>query len=337
MGRFEEALASYSKAIDLNPDYAEAHWNLSLSHLLGGNFKDGWKGYEWRWKDEIKQRGIKRDFNQPLWLGTESLISKTILLYAEQGLGDTIQFCRYAPLVAQLGAKVILEVQPPLVGLLKNLEGISQVVAQGDTLPAFDFQCPLLSLPLAFKTELDNIPPVLQELTSARERVTKWKTKLGEKTKPRIGLVWSGSTTHKNDHNRSLALHQILPHLPSNIEYVCLQKEMRDADKKILAQQTKIKYFGEALADFTDTAALCELMDVVISVDTSVAHLAGTLGKLTWILLPFRPDWRWLTDRDDSPWYPSVKLYRQSKIGDWDNVLRKIENNLTMIEHADGK
>jgi len=330
--RFEEALASYAQAISIKPDYAEAHWNLSLCNLLGGNFKDGWQGYEWRWKSEeiSKTLGV-RNFSQPLWLGAESIKDKTILLHAEQGLGDTIQFCRYAQLVAELGAKVLLEVQHPLVTLLKDLEGVSQIIARGDALPTFDFQCPLLSLPLAFRTELHTIPPVSQNITSDSEKVTKWQTKLGEKTRPRVGLVWSGSTGHKNDHNRSLTLSQLLPHLPSNIEYVCLQKELRGIDKELLAQHAEIKYFGDALKDFTDTAALCELMDVVISVDTSVAHLAGTLGKLTWVLLPFSPDWRWLLDRDDNPWYPSAKLYRQEKINDWDRVFESIKADLLAL------
>jgi hypothetical protein len=303
-----------------------------LCNLLTGNFKAGWLGYEWRWKvEDSTSFQINRHFSQPLWLGEESLTDKTILLYAEQGFGDTIQFCRYVSLVAQLGAKVILEVQRPLVKLLTGLQGVSQIIAWGDTLPAFDYQCPLLSLPLAFKTELHSIPSVPQHINSDREKVIKWQTQLDEKTKLRIGLVWSGSTLHKNDHNRSLVLSRLLQCLPSDIEYVSLQREIRDVDQEVLAQHPEIKYFGDALEDFTDTAALCELMDIVISVDTSVAHLAATLGKPTWVLLPFNPDWRWLLDRDDSPWYPSVKLYRQEKISDWDGVLDQVKIDLEKL------
>ena len=300
--------------------------------LLGGQFAQGWQEYEWRWKNENvnKIAGI-RSFSQPLWLGEESLKDKTILLYGEQGLGDTIQFCRYIALVAELGAKVILEVQRPLVKLLKNLEGVSQIVAEGGTLPAFNYQCPLLSLPLAFKTELHNIPSVSEHITSDSENVKKWQTKFGEKFKPRVGLVWSGSAEHKNDHNRSLTLSHLLSYLPSNMEYVCLQKELRGIDKVVLEKNSHIQFYGDALEDFTDTAALCDLIDVVISVDTSVAHLAGTLGKKTWVLLPYSPDWRWLLDRDDSPWYPSAKLYRQKKIGDWNGVLEKLKRDLEKI------
>ena len=329
LGRLEEALESYKKSISLKPDNANVYWNLSLCHLLGGNFKDGWQGYEWRWQStKISKIAGARNFSGQLWLGSESLTDKTILLYAEQGLGDTIQFCRYVPLVAELGAKVILEVQRPLVGLLKNIEGVNKIIAKGDTLTTFDFQCPLLSLPLAFKTELHTIPPVSHHITSDENKVAKWQTKLGKKGNFRVGLVWSGSTIHEDDHNRSLSLAQIVPHLPSHLDYVCLQKELRGADQALLAQRNDIKYFGDALEDFTDTAALCELMDVVISVDTSVAHLAGTMGRPTWVLLPFGPDWRWLLNRDDSPWYSSIKLYRQDKVGDWSSVLRKIKADL---------
>ena len=332
LGRLNEALVAYKEAISVNPDYAPAHLNLSLLHLLEGNFKDGWQNYECRWKDrDISKSRWAKNFPHPLWLGAEKLKNKTILLYPEQGLGDTIQFSRYATLVAELGANVILGVQRPLINLLKNIEGISQIVSDGDPLPAFDYQCPLLSLPLAFKTELQTIPPAPQKIIHDSNKVKKWQLKLGDKTNPRAGLVWSGSVGHTNDHNRSLTLSKILPYLPSNLDYVCLQKEIRDIDKKLLLQHPEIKHFGDALNDFTDTAALCELMDVVISVDTSVAHLAGTLGKPTWVLLPYNPDWRWLLKRNDSPWYSSMKLYRQDKIGDWDGVLRRVELDLLAI------
>ena len=327
--RFEEAIASYQHAIAINPDCADAHWNLSLCYLVGGNFKEGWQEYEWRWKSEesSKTAGV-RSFSEPLWLGEEVLKEKTILLYAEQGLGDTIQFSRYVPLVAKLGAKVILEVQRPLVNLLKNVEGLSQILAKGDTLPAIDYQCPLLSLPLAFKTELNSIPPPSQKITGDSAKMIKWQMTLGVKTKPRVGLVWSGSVIHKNDHYRSITLSKLLPYLPSHIEYVCLQAELRDVDIELIAQHTEIQYFGDALEDFTDTAALCELMDLVISVDTSVAHLSAALGKKTWVLLPYTPDWRWQLDRGDSPWYPSIELYRQPAIGDWTSVLEKVKLDL---------
>ena len=330
--RLDEALSSYEKAISINKDYAEAYWNSSICYLLAGNFNEGWARYEWRWQSKSisKTAGIRK-FSQPLWLGTEVLKDQTIFLYAEQGLGDTIQFSRYVSLVAGLGAKVVLEVQPSLVKLLSYLEGISQIISKGDKLPNFDYQCPLMSLPLAFKTELKTIPSVSKNISTDEKKVEKWQAILGEKTKPRVGIVWSGAVNHKNDLQRSLKLSQLITHLPSDYEYLSLQKEISDVDKEVLIECCKIKHFGDDLKDFTDTAALCELIDIVISVDTSVAHLAGTLGKNTWILLPYSPDWRWLLDRNDSPWYSSVKLYRQEKINDWESVLVNIESDLKKL------
>ena len=329
LGRLDEALLSYEKAIGIKPDYAQAHWNLSLGHLLVGNFKSGWQGYEWRSKNEDINRTIGiRGFEKPLWLGVEAVKDQTILLYAEQGLGDTIQFCRYVPLVAKLGAKVILEVQRPLLKLLKNLDGVSDIFTKDDNLPEFNYQCPLMSLPSVFKTELDSIPVLSRYISHEPDKLENWQIKLGKKNRQRVGIVWSGGVTHISDQYRSLTLSQLLPYLPPCFEYFSLQKEVRDIDKDLLAQHSEIKYFGDELEDFSDTAALCEFMDVIISVDTSVAHLAGALGRPTWILIPFSPDWRWLLDRDDSPWYPSVKLYRQEKINNWESVLERVRADL---------
>jgi len=324
--RYEEAIHNYKKAISIDPEFVDAHANLSTGLLLLGNYEEGWLEYEWRSKSEVLNKivGI-RSFDQPLWLGKEPLKDKTILLYAEQGLGDTLQFCRYVPLVSALGAKVILEVHPSLVPLLYDLDGVSQIIAKDSKLPEFDYQCPLLSLPLAFKTTLETIPSSPSYITSNQNKVAIWQAQLGEKTKPRIGLVWSGSTTHKNDHNRSLTLARLLPYLSPSYEYISLQKEVRDIDQELLNKCEIIKQFGDQLQDFTDTAALCGLMDLVISVDSSVAHLAAAMGISTWVLLPYNPDWRWLLNRDDSPWYHSVKLYRQPLVDDWNSVLEKIQ------------
>ena len=324
--RVEEALASYDRAIEIEPDYGGAYWNKSLVLLLAGEFAQGWDLYEWRWKYEGAQLK-KPNFSQPVWLGTENISGKTILLHAEQGLGDTIQFCRYAKLVKTLGARVILEVPKALLGLLSELEGVDELIEEGKALPAFDCHCPLLSLPLAFKTDLTNIPSPRPYLAASSQKTAEWAQRLGAKSKPRVGLVWSGSTGHKNDHNRSLALQQLLPHLPDCCEYVSLQKEVREVDLQVL-EGSGIGHYERELKDFADTAALCQLMDLVISVDTSVAHLAGAIGKTTWVLLPYAPDWRWLLDRDDSPWYESVKLYRQDAGREWVSVLQAIEGDL---------
>ncbi len=323
------AIASYDKAIELKPDYAEGHWNQSLCYLQMGDFKHGWEKYEWRWKNEnISAYKKKRNFPQPLWLGVESLQGKTILLHSEQGLGDTIQFCRYAKLVSSLGARVILELQKPLLGLLVNLEGVAELVGKNDKLPPFDYHCPLLSLPLAFKTDLGSIPVPGNYLVANPGKIKEWSAKLGPKIKTRVGLAWSGSPTHKNDSNRSISLSSLVEHLPSGFQYVCLQKEIREADRKTLEAHPEILQYAEDLKDFTDTAALCELVDVVVSVDTVVVHLAGALGKPVWVLLPFNPDWRWLLDREDSPWYSSAKLYRQTSTGDWEGVFQRVKTDL---------
>jgi tetratricopeptide (TPR) repeat protein len=325
----DASLSSYDRAIELRPGYPEAHQNRSWMLLLSGDLARGWIDYEWRWKDangaNIKH---KREFARPLWLGDASIAGKTILLHAEQGLGDTLQFCRYVKRVAELGARVILEVPTPLVALLEPLEGVSSLISQGIALPDFDFQCPLLSLPLAFSTTLDSIPAATSYLRADPVKVAHWRGMLGKPRTPRVGLAWSGSSLHKNDHNRSIPLAEIVKHLPAGLEYVSLQKDLRDDDRRVLESSPNIVHFAGSLSDFSDTAALCACLDVVISADTSVAHLGGALGKRTWILLPYHADWRWLTDRGDSPWYPSVKLYRQAEVGDWVGVMRRVHADL---------
>ena len=324
------AVESYDHAIALMPDYATAHWNKSLEQLTLGDFDKGWKSYEWRWKEDSFP-SPRRNFPHPLWLGKESLHGRTILLHSEQGLGDTIQFCRYIPLVADVGGRVVVEVEQPLIGLLQQLGGALQFVAKRSHLPEFDVQTPLLSLPLAFKTKLDAIPGRQKYLVADPRNVEAWKQKLGPKRMPRIGLVWSGRPEHQNDHLRSMKLSELIQYLPSALEYITLQKELRPSDREMFELYNNIACYGEELKDFTDTAALCELMDVVISVDTSVAHLSGALGRPTWVMLPFIPDWRWLLNREDSPWYQSVKLYRQATEYDWSSVLERVKHDLLLI------
>lgn len=327
--QFDAALSSYDQAIALVPDYAGAIFNKSITLLLCGEFGKGWDLYEWRWKLEGTEYAEHKLIPpQPIWLGRESLAGKTILLHSEQGLGDTIQFCRYAKLVEALGAHVILGVQESLATLLSNLDGVEQLVTKRDKLPYIDFRCPLMSLPLAFDTNIDSIPFSKKYITSDANKVASWKIKLANSSKPLIGLAWSGSNTHAKDNNRSISLAYLIQHLPENYSYISLQKELRDTDKATLESHLGILDFADDIHDFSDTAALCELVDVVISVDTSVAHLAAALGKPTMILLPFVPDWRWLLDRTDSPWYPSVKLYRQKNAGSWDDALEQINSDL---------
>ena len=321
--RHDEALASLARAVALKPDFASAYWNESLTRLLLGDFEAGWKLYEWRWRVDVPNWPAAI----PRWHGEEPLGGKTIVLHAEQGLGDAIQFCRYAKRVAARGATVLLQVRPALAALLRNVEGVSRVAAGGERLSPHDFHCPLLSLPLAFKTRLETIPTDIPYLLADPKRVGRWHERLG--AAPRVGVVWAGSATHKNDRNRSIALAEMLRAIPAGLRCWSLQRELRDGDRELLRQRPEIIHLGDELADLTDTAALLSQLDLVISVDTAVVHLAGALGRPVWVLLPFAPDWRWLLDRDDSPWYPTARLFRQTAIGDWASVLSRVRDELT--------
>lgn len=330
LSNLHAAAESYDKAIAISPSYAEAFYNKSLALLLSGTFRPGWDLYEWRWKAP-KNASRRRNFAQPLWLGEQPIRGKTILLHSEQGLGDTIQFCRYATLVAAIGARVILEVPGQLIGLLNSMDGVAEVIPTGAVLPSFDYHCPLLSLPLAFKTDATTIPSYPWYLRSDEHKVRDWAIRLGATHRPRVGIVWSGSTGHAIDFKRSISLATLTAVLPDGLDYVSLQKEVRDSDQPVLELDEKIRHFGDDLNDFSDTAALCKLMDVVISVDTSVAHLSASLGRQTWVLLPFVPDWRWLMNRDDSPWYPTAKLFRQEEDRDWGAVLDRVQAELSVL------
>ncbi len=325
--RFDEALASYDRAVRARPDYVEAHWNEALLRLLTGDFSRGWAKYEWRWKNQSLAL-TKRNFAQPLWLGEDAIDGKTVLLHSEQGFGDTIQFCRYVPLVAARGARVIVEVAAPLQDLMSDLAGATQVIPRGTPLPDFDYQCPLLSLPLAFGTRLETIPAPTPYLHAPAQASKAWQARLGPKTRPRIGLAWSGNAAHKDDQNRSIGLRFLSPLLDTGATFVSLQKDVRDADAAVLGERDDILHFGDALKDFSDTAALISNLDLVISVDTSVAHLAGALGKPVWVLLTYVPDWRWLLDRDDSPWYPTARLFRQNDARTWDDAIARVREAL---------
>jgi hypothetical protein len=330
LNMLDAAVASYDKAIAIKPHFSAAYLNKSIALLLCGEYDKGWEMYEWRWKTN-DFRLPKRSFIQPLWLGNFYIKGTTILLHGEQSYGDTIQFCRYVEFVAELGARVILEVEQPLVGLLKQLDGVAEFIVKGAPLPAFDCHCPLMSLALAFNTTLDSIPSFPNYLSSDKEAVAGWSERLGSGKKPRIGLVWSSQTKHYNVQNRNVQLSSLVKHLPPEFDYVSLQKEVMDDDRATLRSHPNIAHYGDELKDFSDTAALCELMDLVISVDTSVAHLSAALGKPTWVLTSFSPSWRWLLDRTDSPWYPSVKLYRQEAIGQWESVFERVRADLLKI------
>ena len=321
--RHADAVESFQRCLAIEPAHAQAHWNLADCLLLQGDFARGWEHYEWRWKGAVRGQS-QRSLDRPLWTGGEPVTGRTLLLHAELGLGDTLQFSRYATEVARLGARVILEAQAPLVRLLHTLEGVAEVVARGEPLPPFDLHCPLMSLPLALRARLQSIPARVPYLRSEPELVAAWRERLGERRAPRVGLVWSGSRGLAND-KRSMALAQALPLAIAGVEWVSLQKDVPAEDAALLEQNPHIRDASPHLADFAATAAAVELLDLVVTVDTSVAHVAGALAKPVWILLPRGShDWRWLLEREDSLWYPTARLFRQSQAGDWAPVVERV-------------
>jgi tetratricopeptide (TPR) repeat protein len=332
--RHAEATASFAKAIALKPDFADAHFNQSLALLAVGDYPRGFSAYEWRWK-RSGMPAARRNYGRPLWLGEFLLARKTILIHSEQGLGDCIQFARYIPMLARAGANVVLEVQPELKSLLSRLAGVSQVFARGEALPNFDVQCPVGSLPLAHKTELASIPSDIPYLTADEGRVTKWRPRVEALKSPRVAVAWAGNVNHANDRNRSIALAQLKPLWESSAaHFVSLQREPRRADADELKKVPAILHLGDELADLDDTSAIIALCDLVISVDTSVAHLAAAMGRPTWVLLPFAPDWRWTLEGERSPWYPAARLFRQPQLGDWASVIERVRMELAKLGSA---
>jgi tetratricopeptide (TPR) repeat protein len=324
--RFAEAFAACDRALVIEPDNAQVRWNLSLLHLLTGNFADGWACHEARWQANL---GGGPKFVQPLWLGQESLANKVILLYSDQGLGDAIQFSRYVPMVAARGARIVLEAQQEVLPLLSGIPGVAQSLARGSALPDFDYHCPLSSLPLAFQTRLETIPAPVSCLASIpKELQDGWDSWLGPHDRFRVGLVWSGRAIHKNDRNRSTTLRALSPLLDLEATFVSLQKDIREQDRITLCERADVMDPNERLTDFLATAALVSCLDLVITVDTSVAHLAATLGCPVWIMLPFTPDYRWLLEREDSPWYPTARLFRQTETRDYTPVVEWMKREL---------
>lgn len=316
--RYTEAAAAYEEALAINPNYEEAKWHLSWVYLALGDFVHGWPLFEARWT--IPALGNQRRYPQlPQWLGPESIAGKSLLLYAEQGLGDTLQFCRYVPLLSSLGAKVSLAVQAPLVPLLADQWPDVAVAESFVDVSEFDLATPLMSLPLALGTRLESIPAAVPYLHStAVEKVAS--------DRPRVGVVWSGSTGHKNDKSRSIPVATLAPLFDLPVDWVCLQPDLRESDLRWLAEHPAVALQRPELTDFAETARIIDGLDWVVTVDTAVAHLAGALGKPVWILLPTGADYRWLLDRNDSPWYPTARLFRQKTRGDWSGVIADVRN-----------
>ncbi|MCG2721482.1 MAG: tetratricopeptide repeat protein [Thermodesulfovibrionales bacterium] len=322
-GHFKEAMQFYKKSIEIDPENADAHWNIALLNLMSANFEEGWKGYEWRWK----LKGVRTEHNlpQPLWDGKD-LNGQTILLYTEQGFGDTLQFIRYVPMVKQLGGRVIVKCQKELASLLKNIEEIERVITNGEGFSEWNVQYPLLSLPLLFNTTLQNIPSVVPYISADPKLIKKWGDKItSNESRMKIGLVWSGDPRLKNDRSRSFTL-GLLSSLAyfNDITYYSLQKGEASEQSKTASKDMQIVDYTEEINDFADTAAFIQNLDLVISADTAVAHLAGALGKQVWTLLPSVPDWRWMLNREDSPWYPTMRLFRQPAPGDWESVIQLV-------------
>ncbi len=324
-GKFEEALASYDKALALKPDLVDAHWNRAYVMLMLGRYAEGWREYEWRWR---RKEQPPRSYPQPLWRG-EPLVGRTILLHAEQGTGDALQFMRYVPLVAKGDARVVLQVPGPLLALAKaSLGACAQVLADGDMLPAFDLHCPLLSLPLAFGATLETVPADVPYLTVDPAAAAGWRERLCDAKGLKVGLVWAGNPQHKNDRNRSIALERLGPLLGApGVRWFSLQVGERKGDLARVPAGMIVD-LSDGLTDFAETAAAIAGLDLLIAADTAAAHLAGALAKPVWVLVPFVPDWRWLVGREDSPYYPTARLFRQPARGDWDSVVLRVRHAL---------
>jgi tetratricopeptide (TPR) repeat protein len=337
LARFDEALATYEQAVAADPNYAIAAWNLALLQMLRGNFEAGWRGREARWKIPSLAAGYP-PFSGTMWLGEEPVAGKTVIVCQDEGMGDTIQFARYVPMLASLGARVVLIVDEPLCPLLSGLTGVSVCLPKltDTTVPPFDFHVPIDSLPLAFGTMLDNIPAQEAYLPPPdADRIRAWESRLGAHERLRVGVVWSGNPKHRNDENRSMSLQTMSRILDVDAMFVSLQKNVRPEDTDLLLERTEIVDLSHELTDFSETAALVCCLDLVITVDTSVAHLAAALGRPTWILLPHVPDFRWLLNRDDSPWYPTVRLFRQTETCDYGIVLDRVRTELMALIRKD--
>jgi hypothetical protein len=327
-GEREAMLAHYRRAVDVDPNHAGAHWNLAWELLKEGRLLEGWQHYEWRWRWEgFPER--ERPFATPRWEG-ENLDGARILLHGEQGFGDCIQFARYAPMVAALGGRVILEVPRPLVRVMSTLRGVEIVVARGERLPEFGCTCPLMSLPRVFGTAVESIPASVPYL-GVPDGVASDRMVCPPGVR-RIGLVWGGSPGHQRDERRSIGLDLFCPLTRlDGFRWYSLQKGPAAAALRTGPPDLKVLDLASSIGDFADTAAIISQLDLVVTVDTSVAHLAGALGKPVWILVPAKSDWRWLLDRTDSPWYPTARLFRQRREGDWAREIDQVHQALLSL------
>lgn len=322
-GQIEQAISEFRAALNFAPDHAAIHYNLSLALLLSGDLPAGFAEHRWRWK--VPQLGLThRSFPQPQWDGSAPSGTR-ILIYCEQGFGDSIQFMRYVPIIAQRGAHVILQLPAELVNLAQTLAGSPQIVRFGDPLPEFDAHVAMLDLPLVIGATLQSIPtaPYFSATPADTEH---WRTRIAQVStgKPKVGIAWAGRPEHRNDRNRSIPFAEIESLLQNNsAQFFSLQLNA--------PANPELTEWTSELHDFSASAGLIANLDLIISVDTSVAHLAGAMGKPVWLLLPFAPDWRWLIKRSDSPWYPTMRIFRQARAGGWSAVLREVGASLSLL------
>lgn len=325
--RFDEAIEDFGDCVDLKPDFADGYWNKALTHLMIGDYENAWPLYEHRW-DSPSFTSKKRDFDKPLWLGSPSLDGKTILLHSEQGLGDSLQFCRYVEKFKELPCRVLIEVEKPLMRIMESILPAEQIFEKGTNLPAFDFHCPLLSLPLAFQTTIATIPLSTPYLSANLDRIKWWQDYLGEAKKPRIGIVWQGNPHHSKNHLRSIQLSNIVEYLSTDFDWYSLQFEVSFEDECIINNTHQLTHFGELIGDFAETAAFCSVLDAIVSVDTSIVHLCGAIGKPVHLLLSYIADSRWHADGDRTPWYSTICIYRQGVSRCWRRPIQQAISEL---------
>ncbi len=317
----ESAFSHFLIALELCPDIPEIHWNYSLALLLAGRYIEGFREHEWRWlKQDYKP--YRRDYNCPMWDG--SPLEATVLIFAEQGMGDAIQFVRYIDMVKSRGLRVVLQCHKELASLLSTVNGVEQVISFDEPLPAFDVYCPLMSLPYIFQTHIDSIPAKMPYIAASSAYLDRWLKRL-DFSGLKVGIVWAGRAEHVDDKNRSMTLKDFEPLLGlRDVRFYSLQKGQASSQTK---SYHNIVDLSSDIEDFSDTAAIISKLDIIITVDTSVAHLAGAMDREVWVLLPFSPDWRWMLHRKDSPWYPRARLFRQKRRGDWSGVIEEVKRH----------
>ena len=324
---FKKALDDFDKCMSIKPNFYEALWNKSLTLLLIGEYDLGWELYESRWSTS-KFKSKIRDFSSPLWLGKNCLRNKTILIHSEQGLGDSLQFCRYINLFKHLNCTVFLEIEKPLMSIMRGLMPRENIFEKGTQLPKFDYHCPMMSLPLAFKTAGMVYTETGPYLCADASAVSHWSNVLRHNHKPCVGISWRGNPDHVKNSMRSIELRELIPLLSPRLDWVSLEINPTNEEADLMQKCGYIINFGSDIGDFSSTAALCQNLHAVVSVDTSIAHLAGSIGSLVHLVLPFTPDFRWQHSGASTHWYPNMKLYRQNEDCNWGPIIRDVNNAL---------